>query len=142
MKRFTTCLFAFFALVVCAALSPPPAVAIVHGPSFFETASTPGETVSGPVKTVSAAPEVVSPPGGIASAISDSFIPSAHAAELAAQADENPPLTTAEKFNLILGALFAVSELLALTPLKSNSIFQLIVNIIQAVRAKKAAATS
>ncbi len=35
--------------------------------------------------------------------------------------------------NAALGALFFLSELLALTPLKANSLFQLAANIVKAV---------
>ncbi len=35
--------------------------------------------------------------------------------------------------NLFLGALLAVSEILSLTPLKSNSLFQLAVNVLKSL---------
>ncbi len=38
---------------------------------------------------------------------------------------------------VILGALLAISELLALSPLKSNSIFLLVKNILSSVVVKK-----
>ena len=41
------------------------------------------------------------------------------------------------KVELILAALLAISEVLALSPLKSNSIFQMIKNVLGAVVAKK-----
>jgi len=37
----------------------------------------------------------------------------------------------------VIGALLALSEVIALTKLKSNSVFQLIVNILKTVAGKK-----
>jgi len=41
------------------------------------------------------------------------------------------PVTAFNTVNLVLGALLALSEVLALTPLKSNSVFQLVVGTIK-----------
>jgi len=38
---------------------------------------------------------------------------------------------------VVLGALLAISEVIALTKLKSNSVFQLIVNILKTATGKK-----
>lgn len=134
MKRLMLCLFAFFTLVVFAALSPPSAAASGFPPSFEEAKQEmlSAPALIAPVEIVSAAPEAVSPPGMIVSAISDFFIPPAHAIEFVAQADENPPFdpfgfvkANAGKIGFIL---WLISEILADSPLKSNSVFQLIRN--------------
>ena len=41
------------------------------------------------------------------------------------------------KIELILAALLAISEVLALSPLKSNSLFQLVRNVLSAISVKK-----
>jgi len=41
------------------------------------------------------------------------------------------PVSAFNTLNIILGALLALSEVLALTPLKSNSVFQLVVGAIK-----------
>ena len=41
------------------------------------------------------------------------------------------------EFEVILAALLALSELLALSPLKSNSLFQLIKNILGSIKIAK-----
>jgi hypothetical protein len=43
---------------------------------------------------------------------------------------ENEPMQTA---NLVMGALLALSELLSLTPLRSNGIFQLVANFLKMI---------
>lgn len=42
-------------------------------------------------------------------------------------------LSNPNNVNAALGALFFLSELLALTPLKSNSVFQLFANVVKSV---------
>jgi hypothetical protein len=43
---------------------------------------------------------------------------------------------TPENLNLLFGGLFALSELLALTPLRSNSVFELAVSVLRALAPK------
>ena len=46
------------------------------------------------------------------------------------------PVTTLQTANVILAALLALSEVLALTPLKSNSIFQLVTGALKKLSGK------
>ena len=47
-------------------------------------------------------------------------------------------LATPENMNILFGGLFALSEVLALTPLRSNSVFQLIVGVLRSLTPKRA----
>lgn len=47
-------------------------------------------------------------------------------------------LATPENMNILLGGLFALSEVLALTPLRSNSVFELLVGVLRRLAPKRA----